>query len=487
MASIKYYISRAVKSDNERTEIQLRFCGNRNFVKRALTGIFVTASNWDSEKGMPKDKRSTKFSDECVEIKERLECLSKYLLNCWNEADSESISDNALNQWISDIIWEKEEDSAFVNGKKKQVFVWRIESKAYREEVAIRQKKEMRKIENWYFLDCFKYFAQEQFENGKICKRRFDHYNSVYGLWDRMERFNGKRLKLKEIETEDMYSFRRFILNEHDLWENNNGKMVPMPKYRYVYDGYSTVLSRGVPERSLNYVNTEMKYLIAFWHWLLKKKECKLNDVFASYQRDTTVFGTPYFLNSEDRNLLFNADLSAKPALAIQRDIFVFQSLIGCRVSDLLRLKKSNIVDGEFLQYVAGKTKDKSGKTLNVPLHKDAKTILARYSDLAGEKLLPFISSQKYNEAIKEIFKAVPEVDRIVTVLNPLTRQEEQRYLHEVASSHMARRNFCGNLYEAGFADSDIGSMSGHSEKSREIARYRKVSVDRQVKMIDTL
>ncbi|MCQ2153575.1 MAG: hypothetical protein MJY44_03240, partial [Bacteroidales bacterium] len=41
--------------------------------------------------------------------------------------------------------------------------------------------------------------------------------------------------------------------------------------------------------------------------------------------------------------------------MAVQRDIFIFHSCIGCRVSDLMRMTKSNIV-GNSIEYVAGKT-----------------------------------------------------------------------------------------------------------------------------------
>lgn len=481
MATISFYITDSVKSSDKRMEIQVRLNGGKLCDKRAKTGIFVTIENWDYAKGMPRDKRSNRYDPECEEIRKRLTVLYNYLQEKWTENfEKGSVNGNSLRTWLDDIKWEVSED---LRGVK----TWEIISKSEMAAEQLREEVEAKKIENWYLLDALAEFAYEQLENGKICKRRFDHYNSVAGVWDRMELFVGKKFLLKDLTTEDMYGFRRFLINEHTLWTERKGKQVPKPQYRYLYNEYRMTLSRGVPERSLNYVNTEMKYLITFWHWLIKVRGCKVGDIFASFKRDNTVFGTPFFITSEDRTLLFNADLSARPCLAVQRDIFVFQSLIGCRVSDLLRMKKSNIVDGNFLQYVACKTKNNSGKVLNVPLHKDAKTIIARYADTKGDALLPFISAQKYNQAIKEMFKAVPEVDKIVTVLNPVTRQEEQKYLHEVASSHMARRNFCGNLYEAGFADSDIGSMSGHSEKSREIARYRKVSVERQVKMIDTL
>jgi hypothetical protein len=88
---------------------------------------------------------------------------------------------------------------------------------------------------------------------------------------------------------------------------------------------------------------------------------------------------------------------------------------------------------------------------------------------------------------IKQMFKAVPDIDHVVTILDPVTRLEKQVKLSEVASSHMGRRNFCGNLYDAGFRDADIASMSGHAEGSKAISRYRKVSDEKKQEMIDAL
>ena len=311
-----------------------------------------------------------------------------------------------------------------------------------------------------------------------------------------MERYQHKRYKLNEITTSLIYDFKHFILHEYELWENrmvenDKGekelKYLPKLKYDSLYDGYEYVKTRGVNKRSLNYVIVEIKYLIAFWHWLLKVKKLNLEDIFQNFNLDQSVYGTPYFFTNKDRDKLFKADLSKRPELAVQRDIFVFQSLVGCRVGDLKRLKRSNIINGEMLQYVAGKTKNKSGKIVTIPLHPTAITILKRYEGRDDDRLLPFISDQKYNEAIKEIFKLLPKLDRVVTILDPVTRLEKQVKLSEVASSHMGRRNFCGNLYEAGFRDSDIASMSGHAEGSKAISRYRKVSDETKKKMIKSL
>lgn len=493
MATVKYYIRHDVKSEDERREIQVRFCGNRNFVRRAQTGIFITVSSWDYEKEMPKTRKNMRMIDDCEGIRYRLDLLQNYLLECWSTAESQdAVKDDSLAEWMDDIIWIEPENKRDSRG-------WELTSRTKIEAEKARMKLAAKQIENRLFLDVFKEYVDEQLENGVIVEVRHKTYYTCIGIWDRMEKYHGRKYKLKDIKTETLYEFRHFILNEYKLWERKTEtkgskkknqsvpvKMVPKKEFEDLYDGYEYVLIRGVEKRSLNYVVVQFKYVKAFWHWLVRVKKVHLEDVFAGFNMDQSVYGTPFFFSNEDRNILFNADLSARPELAVQRDIFVFQSLVGCRVGDLKRLKKGNIVGGQFLQYVAGKTKNSSGRIVTVPLHPIAKIIVERYANLEGDRLLPFDSDQRYNTMIKEMFKAVPQIDHIVTILDPVTRLETQKRLSEVASSHMGRRNFCGNLYDAGFRDSDITAMSGHAEGSHAISRYRKVSTEMKQKMIDS-
>ena len=67
---------------------------------------------------------------------------------------------------------------------------------------------------------------------------------------------------------------------------------------------------------------------------------------------------------------------------------------------------------------------------------------------------------------------------RPVTVINTLTREPEQRPLNEVASSHLARRAFIGNLYKQVKDPNLIAKLSGHVEGSRAFARYRDIDED---------
>ena len=177
--------------------------------------------------------------------------------------------------------------------------------------------------------------------------------------------------------------------------------------------------------------------------------------------------------------------MSDHPQLEIQRDIFVFQSLIGCRVGDLYRMTKSNIVNGA-IEYIPRKTKEGNPVTVRVPLNDKAKMILEKYKDHEGKQMLPFISEQKYNDAIKKAFK-LADINRIVTILDPLTNEEDKKPLYEIASSHMARRTFIGNIYKKVKDPNLVGALSGHKEGSKAFSRYREIDEEMKKELVSML
>lgn len=158
------------------------------------------------------------------------------------------------------------------------------------------------------------------------------------------------------------------------------------------------------------------------------------------------IYGTPIFITIEERKQVYNTDFSFDPALEKQRDVFVFQSLVGCRISDLYAMTRRSIINGA-VEYIPRKTKDGRPVVVRVPLLKDALEILDRYKDLPGDAILPLISQQKYNVAIKKILQHAG-IPRSLVWLNPTTGEPEVRPIYEVMSSHSARRAFSGNMYD---------------------------------------
>ncbi len=165
--------------------------------------------------------------------------------------------------------------------------------------------------------------------------------------------------------------------------------------------------------------------------------------------------------------------------------VFVFHCCIGCRVGDLLRLTKGDIINGA-IEYIPTKTISDNAKTVRVPLNGTALSIIEKYKDYSETKLLPFISSQKYNDYIKVVIEKCG-ITRQVTVLNSITRKEEKVPIYTVASSHMARRTFIANIYNKVQDPNLIGSMTGHVEGSRAFARYRTIDESVKKNMVDIL
>lgn len=145
----------------------------------------------------------------------------------------------------------------------------------------------------------------------------------------------------------------------------------------------------------------------------------------------------------------------------------------------------TNIIKGA-IEYVPRKAKEGRPLTVRVPLNSIAQEILQKYEDRVDNKLFPFISEQKYNDAIKQMFLEA-ELTRSVTVIDPVTSEPEVKQLNEVASSHLARRTFVGNLYKQVKDPNLVGSLSGHKEGSKAFARYRDIDEDMKRDLVKLL
>lgn len=234
-----------------------------------------------------------------------------------------------------------------------------------------------------------------------------------------------------------------------------------------------------------NTVTKRISRIRTFFNWAMGQKYTT-NYPFARVKSDphnfhvaTELYGTPVYLTIEERDKLYNYDFSARPRLAIQRDIFVLQCCLGCRVGDYYRLTSDNIVTSdEFplgaLECIPEKTSHANVETVTVPLMPLAREILKKYPRKKEETLMPFISTARYNDAIRKAIR-LAGITRKAPVRNRATGNMEMRPIYTVASSHMARRVFVGNLYSKIKDPNIISKMSGHVEGSKAFARYRAI------------
>lgn len=280
---------------------------------------------------------------------------------------------------------------------------------------------------------------------------------------------------------QDVNEFEKFLRSEEELYE----------KFPEIYEAApaDTRRIRKKPKplpKGDNTIVCMFGRLRAFFNWCNEQKLTE-NKPFQNYCGNSVEkYGTPYYITIEERDQIADFDLSANPALEAQRDIFIFQCLIGCRVSDLLAMTHDNIINGA-IEYMPQKTKGERPRVVRVPLNNRALALIEKYKDKdCRGKLFPFISAQKYNVAIKKAF-TMAGVTRMVTILNPATSREEKRPINEIASSHLARRTFVGNLYKKVKDPNLVGSLSGHVEGSKAFVRYREIDEDMKKELVGLL
>ena len=148
-------------------------------------------------------------------------------------------------------------------------------------------------------------------------------------------------------------------------------------------------------------------------------------------------------------------------------------------------MTRQSVINGA-VEYIPRKTKDGNPVTVRIPLNDKAKAILEKYEDHKSSGLLPFIYEQKYNDAIKMAFEQAG-LDRLVTILDPLTGEDVKKPLYEVASSHMAHRTFIGNIYKKVKDPNLVGALSGHKEGSKAFNRYREIDDEMKRELVDLL
>lgn len=138
-------------------------------------------------------------------------------------------------------------------------------------------------------------------------------------------------------------------------------------------------------------------------------------------------------------------------------DMFVFSYLMGgINFTDMFLLTAENINDGRLI-YVRQKTK----KTILLPLSQQAASILAKYRDLNRKYLFPVLDNNKRT--------AVQVKDRIYDVLSNVNR-----HLRSIGRSlgfelkittYVARHSYATVLKRAGVSTSIISESLGHSSE----------------------
>ena len=439
MATVTAFI-RTTKKKADKVNIRFRLRDGRNIQLFHKSEIDIDPTVWDNKKQEIKAKVIFD-ADERLRIGREVADRKNTILQIYNAAaDKEALT----SDWLDVEIDKRLNPEKYDTGERPQTFF-----------EAFDEFLERRKLSEWR-LRSFAVVVRTL--------RRYELYKQSTAL-------KSFALSFDSITPITLQDIEEFLRNEHSFAEKHPQIYEAVPESR-------TPQPRG--QNTINGILTKIRTLFIWANDVGKTS----NNPFKNYQVEECVYGTPYYISIDERNRLYKTNLSRHPNLAIQRDIFVFQCLIGCRVGDLYKMTRENVINGA-IEYVPRKTKEGRPVTVRVPLNSIATEILDRYKN-SGDRLFPFISEQQYNIAIKRIFLAA-RLTRPVTVINPTSREPEVRPLNEIASSHLARRCFVGNLYKQVKDPNLVGALSGHKEGSRAFARYREIDEQMKTELVKML
>ena len=444
---IKFEIRTTKKvKEGEMVPLYVRMVDGRAFHQAVKTRTLVNPNMWD-EKGECIKSRVLCTPEERERIDKDVNDLRSYLLETYNKAKKKGKTD--VPNWLA-----KNVDkfySASGNPKPKKLSVKVAFDELYDKFLSERKLGEGRK------------------RHYEVLRRMIHRYESYVKCSQGRVRYSFDVVKVDKGVLDNLYDY---IENEYEYVEAYPRILEDNPE------------ARDIKPRGENYMSGVFKEVRAFFNWAYKNKIID-SFPFEGFEMPSEQYGSPVYLTLDDVDVIAKADFSDDKELEIQRDIFVFQCNVGCRIGDLLRLKKRDIINGA-VEYIPTKTIKERAKTVVVPLNAIAMSIVEKYKDVPGDQLLPFISSQNYNENIKTILEKAG-ITYLVTKLDSVTRTESKVPINGMASSHMARRTFIGNIYKLVKDPNLVSALTGHAEGSRAFNRYRDIDIDMKRDLVKIL
>lgn len=465
MAQTNYYIGRTTNSAGE-SEINLRLYVSRDIRLRVGSGIWIDRKRWGKKNDINIPLVQGEERDMLLDKRNKLKSLTDYLENIINTNEDKTAIDRP--------------------------FIERYVKKFHKPTKAPKEREKS-------FFDVMEIYlathklSEPRRKNFKVlgrCLQRFELYKKKEGS-------RGFKLTFANLSAEVLRQIEDFLANEQavftkypDIYDKipystKIALKTPKRKRPPTLDEDGNEIPKGMPQkRGQNTIADMITRFRAFILWAIDNGYTA-NNPFKNYTIGEIVYGTPIYITNEERNKLLDTDMSDDKEVELQRDIFVFQCLIGCRVSDLYKMTYKSIIN-DAVEYIPRKTKEDRPITVRVPLNDTAKRLIAKYQDYSRDSLFPYGTEQHYNRKIKEAFQKAG-LDRTVTVLDQQTRQELRKPLYEVASSHMARRTFIGNIYKKVQDPNLVGALSGHKEGSKAFARYRDIDENMKKELIGYL
>lgn len=279
------------------------------------------------------------------------------------------------------------------------------------------------------FYSLFDKFTQEM---GHLNNWKASTYKKFNTIKNHLQSFN-ENLEFKDLDENGLMLLVYFLRDEKDYRDSTIGKYLSFVKW--------------------------------FLKWSVQKKYNSNTDFEVFKPKFKTSNSTIVYLDWDELMIIYNKVIPPEHQnLEKVRDVFCFCCFTSLRYSDVANLKKSNIYD-DHIEITTIKTSD----ALSINLNNYSCAILKKYKDYESKnhQAFPVLSNQKMNSNLKKLAE-ICELDRPITqtYFKGNKRVDEVSLLHQVISTHAARRTFISNALILGIPPQTVMQWTGHSDYS---------------------
>ena len=314
-------------------------------------------------------------------------------------------------------------------------------------------------------------YLEEAYRDGVIGPGR---YAVTLGKARKLQRFLQIKglsgLGAREVTPELILEYRQFIYDEYlyaarypQLYPSGGGRHAPCKRCKdttVVHDLKSLQAFFRDLEESGEIRRSPFKRISG------EKRRCIMH----------VMYDAPVFLKADEFRRVLNTPVPAD--LQPTKDLFVLNCALGCRIGDLERLTMDKVAVSDegipYVHYFPSKTarSQSTNREIQTPLIRPALEIVRRTKlNMIGHN--PHYGRQVYNRNLKRLLEYC-DIDRRVSIFDPVLEDNVYKPLYEVASSKLARKTHVDmltkvqiNFYAAGL----------HREGSDAVFRYTSLEL----------
>lgn len=417
-------VSFRIRGKKDFVAIKIRFRIGNKVEYEISTGIEIQREDWSSKKQKIGDTVSTPYRNI---VNSKLNNLKTFILDEYYKDNANGIQ--ISRDWFKRNVYTK---------------LGKVDNEEYNAEI--------------YYTSFIKRHIQEsknrdnRFTGNKLSLRTIQSYETTLNKLEDYENKKEIKLKIIDINLNFHTKFINYLNNQHKLNPNTIG-------------GYIDNLKLFCRSAELKGLETNI--------------EVKSRDFYSPLKKTNDIY-----LNEDEINKIFHLDLSKSDRLSNARDWLIVGVWTGLRVSDLLKLKKSNLM-GDYIHVTTFKT----STPVVIPIHNLIKKILKKRNGLFPR----MISDQKFNIYIKEVcnkakINELTQGDKISPIeLNGKTLYRKVNGLfpkHDLVSSHICRRSFATNLYGK-INTYSIMQITGHKTEKQFLDYIKTTSTEHAQKLKD--